>query len=218
MAKKKPISIGEITGITGTGGKPSPSFSAMLAVAVLLFAALGGLWLLQSSGALPSPEGKIEIILDGKAPLFENDTAKAVAFSSCGEFSLFLDGQPIASGSNRAQSDISLRQGSHTLEAKNADCFSLLNFIVRVKECEGRQQQGCTLNGCAGTRTCNNGAYTGCVLPRKTCVPGRSIGCSSDSCKFGYMTCNSCGTGYGPCTPPGGQAAKAPACTGANCN
>ena len=141
-----------------------------------------------------------------------------MAFSSCGGFSLFLDGTQIASGVSNAQSDIALRAGSHELVAKNAQCTALLDFMVRLKECDAKQARACTSNGCPGTQTCANGVYGSCVMPKKTCVPGRSIGCSSDSCKFGYMQCNPCGTGYGPCLPPGGSSSKSPPCTGARAN
>lgn len=84
-------------------------------------------------------------------------------------------------------------------------------------ECSAGEARNCTLNGCPGTQKCYNGAYSSCVLPKKTCVPGRKIGCSSDSCKFGYMTCNECGTGYGECLPPENQTPSDTGCTGANC-
>ena len=190
-------------------------FSALLFIAALLIVSFAGLWLLKEAGV--SPKGDIELFLDkGTTTLFENETVTAVAFSSCGGFSIYLDGEEIAKGDGRAQSDIQLRQGPHTLEAKNEQCVSLLNFIVRAKECDGKEKRACTLSGCPGTQTCYNGVYGSCVLPKRVCVPGRSIGCSSDSCKFGYMKCNECGTGYGPCTPPENPAPGG-GCTGLNC-
>ncbi len=191
-------------------------FSALLFIAALLIVSFAGLWLLKEIG-VPQQTGDIELFLDkGTSTLFENDTVTAVAFSSCGDFSIYLDGKEIAKGDGRAQSDILLRQGPHTLEAKNELCASLLHFIVRAKECDGKEKRACAVNGCEGTQTCYNGVYSSCVFPKKTCVPGRKLGCSSDSCKFGYMTCNSCGTGYGPCLPPGTPSGGG--CTGLNCN
>lgn len=77
----------------------------------------------------------------------------------------------------------------------------------------------CAISGCPGNRTCGNGFYSDCVLPRKICVPGSQVGCSTDSCKFGYATCNPCGTGYGQCLPPPGYNAtnSTPPCTSASC-
>ena len=86
-------------------------------------------------------------------------------------------------------------------------------------ECSSSGRQNCTLEGCPGMKTCYGGRYGNCIVPRKICVPGAKIGCSTDACKFGYATCNPCGTGYGACLPrPIYNATNSsPNCTDAAC-
>ncbi|MCX6772988.1 MAG: hypothetical protein NTV88_04430 [Candidatus Micrarchaeota archaeon] len=93
---------------------------------------------------------------------------------------------------------------------------------AQVIECSGSVKQNCSASGCTGTKTCYGGRYSKCILPRKICVPGAKIGCSTDACKFGYATCNPCGTAYGECLPrPGYNATNStnstPPCTSATC-
>ena len=90
---------------------------------------------------------------------------------------------------------------------------------MSIPSCNNGQAQPCEISGCIGNQTCRNGFYSDCALPRKICVPFSKIGCSSDSCKFGYAICNPCGTGYGVCLPPPANATNSsPPCSGAGCN
>jgi hypothetical protein len=83
---------------------------------------------------------------------------------------------------------------------------------VAVKECSGNESRPCIIGQCQGVQKCSGGAYSDCLLPRKICIPGEKSGCTLDSCQFGYMACNSCGTGFLPCAPEVPLTANSIAC------
>ena len=145
--------------------------------------------------------GAIDVFIDSSAPLLENSPISIRAFSSCGDFSLYLDGKELGSGSTRVSASVYSDAGAHQLVAKNGKCAASKEFSVSKKECEENQARPCQEGTCAGTKTCIGGAFGPCLLPPKVCLPGQAVGCSVDSCRFGYRTCNQCGTAFGPCLP-----------------
>lgn len=134
-------------------------------------------------------------------------------YSTCGDFSFFEGGKKIAEGKSGQKFSFSLPAGTHLLEAKNPECSASATAIVVEKECEDGQVAPCEKDGCPGNKTCYGGIWGSCSLPPKKCVPGSKIGCSYDSCSFGYMTCNECGTGFGPCLIEGVPAANSLSCS-----
>ncbi len=150
-------------------------------------------------------ERKIEIFSDAKTPLLEGAATTAKAYSSCGSFAIYLDGKKIADGGARAEATVRAPVGKHIIEAKNPECESRLEFVVEKKECEGNETLSCWIGNCSGTQICAGGVFAGCVPQRKVCVPGENIGCTLNACKFGYATCNACGTAFGPCLPSSGN-------------
>ncbi len=161
-------------------------------------------------------EEKIEIFINRAMPLPPGTMAKINAFSSCGNFSLFLDGREIAQGGSSIDYALLPTSAKHTLEAKNSRCKASLEVGVAQKECEDGEQSPCTQSGCSGKRSCVNGIFAPCSLPKKICVPGERAGCSTDACRFGYATCNACGDAYGPCLPRENVSSPA-SCTAENC-
>lgn len=178
-----------------------PSIPAMLPAIVILAAIILAAWLASPKQPSGAYDGQIEIFLESPSPFFENESAKVRVFSSCGSFSLFLDRAKIAEGESRAEASINASAGQHELVAKNSRCSGSFPFSVAQKECDGDGSAPCFVGGCAGTKACLGGVFSECVLPLRVCAPGESTGCSLDNCKFGYMECNSCGTGFGQCQP-----------------
>ncbi len=174
-----------------------------LAAAVALAACF-----LAGSGFFPQPWQKqdaasIEIVLDAPFPV-EGANLTASAFSSCGSFSLYLDGNRIADGQARADATFVAKAGAHRLEARSEGCSSSLDFSSRERECEDGAVKNCSIGGCGGLQECANGAYGGCVLRKRACAEGDAVGCNLDGCQFGYSTCNNCGQ-FGPCAPKPGN-------------
>lgn len=147
--------------------------------------------------------GEIEIYLQ-PSRVAENSRAAVLAFSSCGPFSLYLDGKLLGQAESQIRADITAAAGSHLLSAEGTRCSRSLSFEAVQTECNDGENRSCTAGDCDGTQECRVGAWDACRLPQKKCVPGEKVGCSVDSCKFGYRTCNSCGTGFGQCLPRGG--------------
>ncbi|MCX8175373.1 MAG: hypothetical protein N3E51_04160 [Candidatus Micrarchaeota archaeon] len=197
------------------GGRKASLLPLLAAIAV--FIALFLAWHLFFKPKTPQQEGSIEIFLEGRGPFFSNSSRLAKAFSSCGAFSLYLDGKKIAEGESRAEAEIYPSAGSHTLLAKSASCASALNFTVVERQCEGNGTEACFSDGCEGIRRCFEGIYTECVLPRKVCVPKEKIGCVLDGCRFGYAECNPCGSGFGKCLPPE-NVSQQEGCKGGDCD
>ncbi len=201
MRKKKPLDIGRQAILGPQLPDGTSFFRAMFSVIIILAAIILASWLAlpkQPSGAWG---GQIEIFLSHQSPFFENESAKVRVFSSCGSFSLYLDKAKIAEGESRAEASIVASAGQHELVAKNSRCTGSFSFSVAQKECDGNRSEPCFVGGCGGAKACRGGVFSECTLPLKTCVPGESTGCSLDNCKFGYMKCNSCGTGFGQCQP-----------------
>lgn len=177
--------------------------------ALLIFIALALAALAAASLFLPKsqpPEaGQIKVSLEGQRPLVSGANATLSAFSTCGAFAIRLDGNLLLPNTSRVSLPLKLEEGSHVLAAENSECSSSLAFEVLARECEANQTRKCTSGGCEGVQRCEGGIYpAACSLPRKICVPGEKIGCSTDGCKFGYATCNPCGTGFGKCLPGNG--------------
>ncbi|VVC01276.1 Uncharacterised protein [uncultured archaeon] len=134
-------------------------------------------------------------------------------FSSCGNFSILLDGVKVAEGRSGADAYVRAGAGEHLLLAKSAGCSGSLSFSVLKRECSDGEKRACSIGSCEGVQSCAGGAFSGCTLPRKTCVSGEKAGCSLDSCRSGYAVCNECGTGFGPCEPEAGaNASNSSAC------
>ncbi len=193
--------------------KPASSFAVLLSLLVMGAAIVAVFFLfLPKQGQDYAAGGSIELSIAGGTRLLENQAATAKADSTCGSFSLFLDGKKISDAQRSLQFQISAPAGTHLLSAKSQGCERQLQFSVVAAECSGNQTRSCVLDGCEGGQQCSGGLFSGCALPKKICVPGRQIGCNLNGCSFGRMACNSCGTGYGPCTADGNSTA------GASCN
>jgi len=163
----------------------------------------------------PAQNGEIELRVSPNAPVMEGTALSAQAFSSCGNFSLYLDGSPIGSG-ERVLQKIAPKAGRHLLAASNEKCNASLQLEITARECFESEKKDCKQDGCGGQATCENGRFSSCVLPVQICVPDQRMGCAINGCSFGYMLCNQCGTGYGPCLPkgaPSSSACNSTACT-----
>jgi hypothetical protein len=69
----------------------------------------------------------------------------------------------------------------------------------RTLECTSRETKACERGECGGTIYCIGGTWGECVQKKRICVPGKKVGCTLDSCSFGYRICNGCGTGFSEC-------------------
>jgi len=169
-----------------------------------------------SAGASPRLEqiGKIELRVSPSAPVMEGTVLSAQAFSSCGNFSLYLDGSLVGSG-ERVLQKIAPKAGLHLLAASNEKCNARLQLEITARVCFDGEKKNCQQDGCSGAATCENGRFSSCVLPVQICVPGQRMGCAINGCSFGYMLCNQCGNGYGPCLPKG--APSSAACNSTSC-
>lgn len=160
---------------------------------------------------------ELSLTLEGR-PFVAGNTAMLHAFSTCGAYGVFLDGNKMGSSDMYLDLPLMLSEGSHTLSAKGDGCQALLPFEVEARECSGNQSAPCAVQGCEGVRYCIDGKYSEeCSLPKKVCMPGEKIGCSTDGCKFGHATCNPCGSGFGNCTDDGNKNGTACA-SGSSCN
>jgi len=131
-----------------------------------------------------------------------------------------LDGEGIGASGVSSSLPLALAEGNHTFIAEGEGCKASLAVEVLPRECEGSQAASCFVGGCEGVRRCSGGMYSGCLLPRKVCVPGEKIGCSIDGCKFGHAECNACGSGFGECLPAAGDSKNGgnSCASGAACN
>jgi hypothetical protein len=203
--KKKPHGIGKPVSRLRLSSFSQRIPPVYLLIAILAAIALAAYFLIPKEAAAPG-DAKIQVFIYGTAPFFENSSPLVRVFSSCGNFSIFLDGVKVAGGNSRADAYIKAGAGQHLLLAKNAQCSSSLSFSVLKRECSEGEKRTCNISSCEGVQSCAGGVFSECVLPRKTCVPGEKTGCSLDSCKAGYTICNECGTGFGPCEPAGAEA------------
>ena len=213
MAKNKPLDVGRDSSASAPARR-GPGLAAALLLMLLALLALALFILLQPSSKLSSDN--ITIYLQGSRPFLQGGTAMVQAFSTCGRFSLLLDGKEISYGNSDAKAVLPLTSGSHTLEAKNSQCSAQENFTVLVPECNGADTKPCLMGNCPGTQACSGGFYGECTQPPLACNPGDKVGCSVDGCRFGYATCNDCGSGFGPCLPRG-NASSTGNCSSPNC-
>ena len=146
--------------------------------------------------------GKISLFLEGAPPISGN-TATLRAISTCGAFDVSLDGSAFGRGAPVLSQPFVLEEGSHAFFAEGESCNSTLSFNVALRECSGNETSECEFGGCTGFRSCIGGAFSECELPKRICLPGQKIGCSTNGCSFGHATCNACGTGFGKCLPDG---------------
>lgn len=144
--------------------------------------------------------GTIELFFDDSS-VIEGENLTVRAYSSCGGFSIYLDERAIAEGESYAKAAFLTQVGTHLLVAKNNRCNISLSFHVENRECISGQEKPCFEGGCEGKNECEGGRWGRCILPKKICQPGTKSGCNLDGCKFGYSTCNSCGSAFGPCLP-----------------
>ena len=185
---------------------------------VLVCAAILGLYLFLPGGS-PAPESpQISLSLDASQPYISGRAATLRAFSTCGPFGVYIDGERSGEGASYAQLPLALRAGSHLFEAKNGNCSASIAISVAASQCDGNQTEQCTANGCEGFRICSNGVFSICIIPRKVCVPGEKIGCSVDGCAFGHATCNPCGSGFGECLPDNGGSSGVSCINGTQCS
>ena len=175
----------------------SKLLAALLCIGLILALAYFAFPLLPAPS--PNPDSQaIEIFISPQV-IFEGSLVQARAFSSCGNFSLFLDEEELASGENRIEVSFLARTGEHLLYAKSASCYAKKAFTVQARECAEGENRTCAFGQCKGVQFCINGKFSECYPEKKVCVPGERRGCSLNSCQFGYMVCDPCGTGFGPC-------------------
>ena len=170
-------------------------FSALLVCAAIL--AVHHFLPTQGGGTLQR-DGAISLSLYGR-PLVSGNTATLRAVSTCGTFDVSLDGAVFGNGEPLLSTPFLLEEGSHSFSAQGKDCNSTLVFTVLARECTGNETKECEKNDCPGVRKCAGGIFSECSLPKKVCSPGEKLGCSTNGCSFGYMTCNPCGTGFSVC-------------------
>ena len=165
-------------------------------------------------------EWEISLTLEGQRPFVSGEPSELRIISTCVPIDIFLDGEQIGPSGASSSMPLLLGEGNHSFLAKGDGCQASLSVEVLARECEGNQTSSCTDGGCIGVRRCSGGVYSGCSLPRKICVPGEKMGCSTDGCKFGYATCNACGNGFGECLPPanGSKNSGSGCALGSECN
>ena len=152
-----------------------------------------------SEGA-PAGSGGISLSIDGR-PLVSGNTATLHAVSTCGAFDVSLDGAGFGNGGPLMSTPFMLEEGSHSFFAQGNGCNSTLDFTVLARECGENETITCQKDNCPGVRNCFGGIFSDCALPKKVCSPGEKVGCSTNGCSFGHITCNPCGTGFGQCLP-----------------
>jgi len=191
---------------------------AFLLPLILVCAAILAAYSFLPKPAAEAPSGgEISLSLQGR-PLVAGSTAALRAVSTCGAFEVLLDGAVFGNGTPLLSKPFLLEEGAHSFFAQGKDCNSTLAFTVLARECYGNETQTCEKNGCAGARKCAGGIFSECALPERICYPGERVGCSTDSCSFGYMICNPCGTSFGKCAP-GTASSNNATCSGASsCN
>jgi len=213
---KKPLDIGDLKDAAPLHAKAVPPFGKILMAAALISIFLAAVYF-----SLPRETGiteqKIDIYFESPRAVPETAEVRLHVFSSCGPFSTLVDGKLLESGVQSAKVSGSFPPGEHLFEAKNENCSSSASFRVERQECEDGQALRCSEGACNGTMRCYGSRWGGCELPRKVCSPGQKIGCSTDGCKFGYRTCNPCGSGFGECLPDGTQD-NTSGCAGDGCS
>ncbi|MEM4633675.1 MAG: hypothetical protein QW275_00805 [Candidatus Anstonellaceae archaeon] len=145
-------------------------------------------------------EGQITILAHPENAI-EGENISIRGFSSCGNFSLYIDGSAVLQNQQSVELEIKLGRGEHIILASNKDCFANVSVSVAVRECKEGETRPCMQDGCEGKEICEKGLFSPCTLPPKICIPGQKLGCLLDECRFGYMVCNQCGSGFGPCLP-----------------
>ena len=180
-------------------GKPRPFVPFLAVLVIVLSIALACALFFRAQGG----EGQGTIGLFTEGSYFAGEEIIVRAYSSCGKFSLFVDGREIADGEGSIRKGVALEKGRHEILAKNGKCSAMLQVAVSMRECGGNEMKGCVEGGCNGTQECLGGKWGECAMPRRVCTPGTTTGCSVDSCRFGYATCNGCGTGFSECLPQG---------------
>jgi len=213
--KRKSLDISKLKDAAPARAAAAPPLGKILAAAALLSLLLAAIYffLPRETGAA---EQKIDIYLISPQHVMEKSEVRLSVFSSCGAFSTFVDGKPLESGVQSAKLSSTFPPGEHLFEARNENCSSNASFTVERQECEDGQTQSCSEGACNGTMRCHGGRWGSCDLPKKVCSPGQRIGCSTDGCRFGYKTCNPCGSGFGECLPDAAQG-NASSCTGNGC-
>ena len=145
-----------------------------------------------------------EIIMHtDKDEYVEGDSISVSGESTCGNVSLFVDGKEIQARNVDGTFSASLTAviGAHNITAEGDGCAASSGVTVLNRECSGNETISCTVNGCDGYKPCVDGRFGACRKNKRVCKPGSRMGCSLNSCSFGYMICNECGTGYGHCAP-----------------
>jgi len=184
---------------------------------LLAGAAILAAYLLFPNSAADAPQGGAIFLSIVGRPLVSGNTAELRAVSTCGAFDVLLDGAEFGSGGPLLSAPFLLEAGSHSFSAQGKGCGSTLAFAVLARECDGNESASCEMNGCPGTRKCAGGMFSECALPKRVCIPGEKVGCSTNGCSFGHITCNQCGTGFGKCASGSGK--ENAACAGLpSCN
>ena len=114
-----------------------------LACAALLaaYAFLPKIGAADSNGA---PGGEISLSISG-GPLVGGNSAAFRAVSTCGDFTVYLDGKMLLEGGPVLASPFALEEGGHTLFASGGGCNATLPFSVAPRECEGNAASACVM-------------------------------------------------------------------------
>ena len=130
-----PLDIGKLKGNRRDDRNAKLPFAAGLAFAALLIAILAFLFLPKAGGQ--AQPGEIQVFIQGPSTVPENTTVQVSAFSSCGQFSAFVDGVEQGEYDDSARVSLSLAPGTHVFEAKNPNCSASAGFTVEKSECAG---------------------------------------------------------------------------------
>ncbi len=181
---------------------------------LLSLLALAALFLLWPRASAPdtsvdTPAPQIIISFEPSSA-FENQTVQVYAAlpPSCPGregLTLTLDNMPVNFNlsDHLLSASVSALSGAHRVQLSGASC-SVVNVLhVSPRPCTEGATRACTDSiHCAGQSVCAGGAWNACRVPPRICDPGTRIPCSTDSCKWGFSNCNSCGTQWGECLPP----------------
>ena len=137
------------------------------------------------------------IDLDEQGKMFENVDYNICIISNCGDLNAYLDNKEIEIVDNCIS--INLPIGYYILKIESDETEISRDIEIFRKECELDEIKSCTIYGCDGTQRCENYEWEQCYKNTVICVPGSTAPCAITPCVAGKKTCNSCGTGYGPC-------------------
>lgn len=174
-------------------------FIILLLVILSMFLVLTG----KEEERVEIPRKKVVAVATDRKEYVEGNEIRIFGESTCGNVSVFVDGEKIHAKNvdGRFSASLTAVIGAYKITAEGNGCTASRVITVLERECTGNETRDCIINGCDGYQPCRDGRFAACRKNKRVCKPGIKIGCSLDKCRFGYKTCNECGTGYGPCEP-----------------